>query len=48
VTSSPRRITPTKAAYAEQELLDKLIEHGEYIREYGEEMPAIREWRWEK
>ena len=35
-----------KAAYAEQAIRDKLIEHKRYIAEYGEDLPEIRNWRW--
>jgi xylulose-5-phosphate/fructose-6-phosphate phosphoketolase len=34
------------AAYAKQALRDKLIEHREYIRRHGEDMPEVRDWRW--
>jgi xylulose-5-phosphate/fructose-6-phosphate phosphoketolase len=34
------------AAYAKQELRDKLIEHKAYIREHGEDMPEIKDWHW--
>lgn len=34
------------AAYAKQAIRDKLIEHKEYIRKYGEDMPEIRNWKW--
>jgi len=34
------------AAYAKQAMRDKLIEHGAYIRERGEDMPEVKNWRW--
>ena len=36
-----------RAAYFKQAIRDKLIEHTEYIRHHGEDMPEIRGWRWE-
>jgi xylulose-5-phosphate/fructose-6-phosphate phosphoketolase len=33
-------------AYIKQEMRDLLIEHRQYIREYGEDMERIAEWRW--
>jgi xylulose-5-phosphate/fructose-6-phosphate phosphoketolase len=29
-----------------QELAARLIEHRDYIRRYGEDLPSIRDWRW--
>ncbi len=34
------------AAYAKQAVRDKLIEHQQYITEYGEDMPEIHDWKW--
>jgi len=25
---------------------DKLIEHQQYVREYGEDMPEVKNWEW--
>ena len=36
-----------RAAYAKQAIRDKLIEHKQYITEHGEDLPEIRNWRWE-
>lgn len=34
------------AAYAKQNIRDKLIDHKEYIVKYGEDMPEVRDWKW--
>ncbi len=34
------------AAYARQEMRDKLIEHREYIVAHGDDMPEVRDWKW--
>jgi len=36
----------SRAAYAKQALRDALLEHQQYIARYGDDMPAIRDWRW--
>jgi xylulose-5-phosphate/fructose-6-phosphate phosphoketolase len=35
-----------RAAYAKQALIGKLIEHKQYIREHGEDLPEVRNWKW--
>jgi xylulose-5-phosphate/fructose-6-phosphate phosphoketolase len=33
-------------AHVKQLMRDKRLEHKEYIRKYGEDMPEIRDWKW--
>jgi xylulose-5-phosphate/fructose-6-phosphate phosphoketolase len=35
-----------KGAYLKQLLTDQLTEHRLYIRTHGQDMPAVRDWRW--
>jgi xylulose-5-phosphate/fructose-6-phosphate phosphoketolase len=36
----------SKAAYLKQYLRDKLIDHKNYIARHGEDMPEIKNWKW--
>jgi xylulose-5-phosphate/fructose-6-phosphate phosphoketolase len=36
-----------RAAHIKQAMRDRLAAHREYIRRHGEDMPEIREWRWQ-
>jgi xylulose-5-phosphate/fructose-6-phosphate phosphoketolase len=33
-------------AHVKQAMRDMLVEHSQYIREHGDDMPAVRDWRW--
>jgi xylulose-5-phosphate/fructose-6-phosphate phosphoketolase len=35
-----------RGAHVKQALHDKLAEHRLYVREHGEDLPEVREWRW--
>ena len=34
------------AEYAKQAMRNKLIEHKQYIEQYGDDLPEIRDWKW--
>jgi xylulose-5-phosphate/fructose-6-phosphate phosphoketolase len=37
----------TRAAYVKQLIRDKLIAHKSYIDKHGEDLPEVRNWRWQ-
>jgi xylulose-5-phosphate/fructose-6-phosphate phosphoketolase len=37
---------PKNVAYIKEDLRDKLIEHRQYVTKYGDDLPAVKEWRW--
>ena len=37
----------TRAAYAQQAIRDKLVDHRNYIARHGDDMPEIRDWKWQ-
>jgi xylulose-5-phosphate/fructose-6-phosphate phosphoketolase len=36
----------TRYAHVKQDMRDKLVEHRQYVCEFGDDMPAIRDWVW--
>ena len=34
------------ASYLIQEMQDKLVEHRQYITTYGQDLPEVRDWKW--
>ena len=36
----------TRCAQVKQDMRDMLVEHRQYIRERGDDMPAVRDWTW--
>ena len=36
-----------RGAYLYQKMSDKLVEHKQYIHEYGEDLPEVAGWKWE-
>jgi len=36
----------SKFAHVKQAMRDKLLEHKQYIRKYGDDMPEVRDWKW--
>ena len=36
-----------RGAYLVQKMQDKLVEHRQYIRDNGVDLPEVREWKWD-
>jgi len=38
--------TGDEGIYLKEQLQDKLVEHRQYIDEHGQDLPEIRNWKW--
>src|SRR4030095_2512487 len=49
VSDVAERVMPTSrpAAYATQAIRDKLLEHKAYVCTHGDDLPEVRDWRWD-
>ena len=36
----------SRKAYVKKQMADKRVAHWQYIREHGDDMPEVRDWRW--
>ncbi len=36
----------SRCAHIRKAMTDKLVEHGRYIRQHGDDLPEVRDWRW--
>jgi xylulose-5-phosphate/fructose-6-phosphate phosphoketolase len=36
----------TRYAYVKQDMRNLLVEHKQYVREHGDDLPRIRDWKW--
>jgi len=36
----------SRYAHVKQDMHDMLVEHHQYVREHGDDMPAVRDWKW--
>jgi xylulose-5-phosphate/fructose-6-phosphate phosphoketolase len=37
----------SRRAYVKQKIRDRLIDHDEYIRTYGDDLPDVKDWSWQ-